>query len=58
MDSVKNLMRRHTALVVVVLATMGVVGALGGEAQASPQCIAGGGVQVGTTCQITTAVTT
>ena len=32
MDGVKNLMRRHTALVVVVLAMMGVVGVLGGEA--------------------------
>ena len=58
MDGVKNLMRRHTALVVVVLAMVGVVGVLGGEAGASPQCIAGGGAQVGTTCQITTAVTT
>ena len=57
MDGVKNLMRRHTALVVVVLAMVGVIELLGGEAGASAQCTAGGGVQTPGLCTISAAVT-
>ena len=45
MDGLRNLMQRHTAGMIAVLAMMVVIGVLGGEAGASPQCIAGGGVR-------------
>ena len=47
MDNHKNVMKRPTALMIALLVVTAVIGALGGEAFASAQCVAGGGQQVG-----------
>jgi hypothetical protein len=60
MYSVRNLMQRHSALMIAVLAMTFVIVALGGEAFAAPSaaCIAGGGDPAITTpCTINSAVT-